>query len=224
MYTRNSIWLWAFTAATALEIWGEAAQNQSLIFCTKPLLMPLLLIWFVRETAGSGSRLRTCFIVGLIFSTLGDVLLMLRHDSPDSPNFFLAGVGAFLVAQISYTIGFGSKPVFSGSFLQKNPVWLLPFVGYLVFMFWFLPGLRAFPLWIYALAITAMALSAVNLRGWVAEQAWRWAVAGALIFVASDSILACGLFGKNLPFDRVLVMLTYVFGQYLLVRGARRMI
>ncbi len=219
MFNRNHLWLWVFTLVSVLEIFGEATQNAPLIYFTKPFLMPALLVWFVRETAGNRSRLRGAFIVGLIFSTFGDVFLMLENG-----RFFLAGVGAFLVAQISYTVGFCSKPNFKASILWQKPWWFLPFFGYIFGMFWFLPGLKEFPFSIYAVAITCMALSAMNLKGWVPGRAWAFCLAGAVFFIASDSLLACRIFGKNFPMHEVLVMLTYIFGQYLLTRGARMVI
>lgn len=216
-------WLWAFTVAAAANLLGQSLQYDALVLFSKPLLMPLLAAWFWQATANAGGWLRKAVLAALFFSTLGDVLLMF-----DSGNFFLFGLGAFLVAHLFYMSGFYANTSLSTGFLREKPIWVLPFVAYLAGLLGFLwPGIPAemqLPVAVYACVITGMALSVLNLKNAAEPQAWRWLMAGAVLFVLSDSLIALEKFGQPFVGSRVAVMLTYIVGQYLLVRGNGRFV
>ena len=215
-------WLWAFALAAAANLLGQLLRHDPLVLFSKPLLMPLLAVWFWRTTANKGGWLPKAVLAALFFSTLGDVLLMFEGG-----NFFLMGLGAFLVAHLFYMSGFFANASLSAGFLRGRALWLLPFLAYLtglLAMLW--PGIPAamqVPVAVYACVITGMALSVLNLKNSAEPGGWKWAMAGAVLFVLSDSLIAVEKFGQPFGGSRVTVMLTYIVGQYLLVRGAARM-
>jgi uncharacterized membrane protein YhhN len=45
-------------------------------------------------------------------------------------------------------------------------------------------------------------------------------MAGVLLFVLSDSLIAANKFGQPVPYARVLIMSTYLLGQYFIARNA----
>jgi uncharacterized membrane protein YhhN len=47
-------------------------------------------------------------------------------------------------------------------------------------------------------------------------------IAGAIFFVASDSMLAINKFKNNFPYANVLIMFTYAAAQFCIVHGAVR--
>ena len=59
------------TAADLILAYGGDAGR----LATKPLLMPLLMLLYTRETEGGGP-IRRIFLTALFFSWLGDVLLL----------------------------------------------------------------------------------------------------------------------------------------------------
>lgn len=47
----------------------------------------------------------------------------------------------------------------------------------------------------------------------------RWAAAGSLLFVASDTVLAWNMFVEAVPYSGVLIMTTYYGAQLLIARS-----
>lgn len=214
-------WLWALALATAADLFGQLTGHAEFIHFSKPLLMPLLAGWFFQATFGMVGWLRKAVLAGLLFSTLGDVLLMFEGSL-----FFLLGLGAFLVAHVFYLSGFLSKASFSTGYLRQKPLLALPFAAYLLVLLSVLwPGIPAemrLPVTAYACVISCMALSVLNWKSHAEPLGGRWAMWGALLFVLSDSLIALNKFGQSFADAGVGIMLTYVVGQYLLVRGAAR--
>ncbi|CAN0324109.1 unnamed protein product, partial [Chrysoparadoxa australica] len=66
---------------------------------TKPFLMPLLIFYVYRYAEGYITLPRLLLVGALIFSWIGDLLLMSAGDL-----FFLGGLVAFLIAHICYAI------------------------------------------------------------------------------------------------------------------------
>lgn len=215
-----SLPLAVFLINALLNLTGAVIGNEMLMTCTKPLLMPLLAWWFLTETVRSTERsfLRRAVLGALAFSTLGDVLLMFS-----GPLFFLGGLFLFLLAHVFYLGAFSSVAGFKHGFLRYQPWWALPFLafpGLLLYLLWTgIPAGMRLPVALYAGIITTMALSVANLKGRVSDVVFWTMLAGAALFLLSDSLIAVARFGQNFPGARVAIILTYVIGQFLLVRG-----
>lgn len=148
---------------------------------------------------------------GLALSLAGDIFLMLPADR------FLAGLASFFAAHACYVAAFAS-----GAGGEARIASLLPFAlwGALVLAFlWPRLGSLRVPAALYACAIAAM--------GWQAACQWQalgtrpagLAFAGALFFVASDSVLAVNRFRGPLPAAQPIVLSTYWTAQ-LLIAGS----
>jgi hypothetical protein len=94
---KHPTWFTVFITVAMLHLAGQLFGKDALHLVTKPLLMPALLAWFL--TATPRSRFRTLVAVGLAWSWLGDLGLM-----PSGEAWFLAGLGAFLIAQVTYGV------------------------------------------------------------------------------------------------------------------------
>jgi uncharacterized membrane protein YhhN len=209
----------AFFAVALLNLLGCALANNTLIFSTKPLLMPLLAWWlFTSGRPKEHSFLRNAVLGALLFSMMGDVLLMFS-----GALFFMLGLGAFLLAHVFYIGAFSSIVSFKNGFLSQNPWWATPFVAFpiclLIFLWNGIPPDMKIPVAAYASVISVMALSVVNLKGKVTDPAFWTLLAGALLFVISDSSLAFAKFGQSFEGERLVIMGTYIGGQFLLVWG-----
>jgi len=143
--------------------------------------------------------------LGLAFSAAGDVLLDL------DPRFFVFGLGAFLLAHITYTVLFVRN---RAAGIRLDPPLLAAVLLVLAFSgtlsAWIVPsaGELAVPVVFYVCALTAMVSTALLARfkgGWVA--------AGAILFLISDSLLAINRFKTPLPLEDYLVWTTYYLGQ-----------
>lgn len=213
-----------FILLSALEIYGEATQAVELIFIVKPLLLTTLSLWFSLHCRPMGSQFSRLILAGLLFSIGGDTLLMLVEYGPKSDQFFLLGLGSFLIAQVCYAVAFWTYPGAAEGDARQRPLRVLPFLLYLIGilgMLWTgIPGGMKVPVAIYAVAIVTMAVGAFNLRGLISREHFLGLMAGVLLFVLSDSLIAINKFGEGVPYARVLIMVTYLSGQYFIARNA----
>lgn len=219
----KKIWLPTFILVSLINLTGVAMGNKNLVFITKPLLMPLLAVWLAMETHHRPPRfLKRMVFAGLGFATAGDVLLLYGEQ----PLFFILGLVAFLFTHLSYTGGVSSVSNLDNGFLRRNPSLALPFVFFSLGLVWWLwagiPAAMQIPVAVYATVITVMALSVVNLKGHVPVTIFRTLMAGAILFMLSDSLIAASRFGGAFPFPPgFLIMATYLAGQFLIVKGVR---
>lgn len=155
---------------------------------------------------------RTLTLVALCFSALGDLLLAL-----DFPNQFVFGLGAFLLAQLTYTGNFLRSAEFRSrrAALRGGPV----LIAALALAYLLLPaaGELAPAVLVYLLAIAAMALSAAAHRG---NSVLLFA--GAATFMVSDTLIALNKFIAPLPLAGTAIMLTYYGAQMALLYGIGR--
>lgn len=177
---------------------------------TKALPMVCLLGW-LWPARGRYARL---IFAGLALSLLGDVLLEV------GPELFLPGLGAFLLAHVSYTAAFLS--VTRRLALLRALPFLLLAVGATVALW---PGLggMAPPVTAYVAVICSMGWRAAAMLGDMAlprREQWL-AFLGALLFSASDGLLSIRLFVTPLPGLGYAVMLLYWAAQFCIAASTR---
>jgi uncharacterized membrane protein YhhN len=200
------------------DITGIVLNILLLQYITKPLLMPVLAVYFLAQTVRSSHRLEPWILGGLFFSWAGDVLLMFQDKIPD---FFLFGLAAFLVAHIFYIVFFHRVRVLEG--IRGRFFLLLPVVLYYAgLIIWLSPylGDMSLPVRIYGIVISFMLMMALHMLYSRNKKAGSLLVTGAILFVISDSVLAINKFYQ--PFDQagIVIMLTYGLAQLLIVKGA----
>jgi alkenylglycerophosphocholine/alkenylglycerophosphoethanolamine hydrolase len=167
------------------------------------LCMALWMAWLPRK-----GRFQVAVLVGLLLGALGDLLLELGDQT------FVFGLVAFLLGHLAYTY----------AFLQdcRQPRWGWAVASYLYGAVAFFVLLRAgdlgamlVPVAVYVLVICTMlwrALSRLGAPG-VPARSVQAGVVGALLFAASDSLLAFRLFVTPFPLSGLLVIGTYWLGQ-----------
>jgi uncharacterized membrane protein YhhN len=184
----------------------------------KGALMPLL-IGFVL----SNMRQMKCYltvVLALIFSWVGDILLLFADTEP----YFVLGLAAFLIAQISYFIGYtkAMDKNFEPLIIRKYPL-LIPLLAAIpmVLLRVLNPylGDLLLPVILYSGALLIMTTGAVSRYGKTSLQSFLLVTVGAFVFLLSDSLIALDRFMNNIPFSPILVMSTYILAQGLIVRG-----
>jgi len=171
-----------------------------------------------RTTNGAarpGVRDRHLLAVALTLSCIGDVLLHLG-----SRRYFGLVLGAFLLAHVAYILLFirsWPRPLRPDGFRLRLVVAVL--VYSVVVTGWLSTGLGGYavPVTVYSFAITGMTVSAI-LAGFSTPLVWI----GAMLFVASDSLIAAGRFKAALPLAAYLIWPTYYLGQYFIAVGFLR--
>jgi len=220
MKNKNILWLYLFLFAGILDIVFTANGEFSTRVFTKPLIVIALWGFFIVSSKEiKGTILRKTISAALVFSWLGDVLLMF-------PDLFLYGLGAFLMAHICYIIGFKiaqTNPFAIGTvnflklFLVNLPIYIAAaFVYFLIN-----PGLGAtkIPVVIYLIVIVMMVTTARERFGKTNALSFWQVFIGGVFFMVSDGVMAIHKFYNPFPESGVIVMGTYIIAQFLIVRG-----
>lgn len=215
----------AYAAATAGAIVGEMEGRHLLVYACKPLMLIILSSWFFFNSRRFGDRFTLLIQAGLFFSLIGDVALMFDHLDQ---FYFLIGLGAFLIAQACYALGFAHNVADGGN----SPGLLVGLLlAAVVLTYGALFGVELIldveddvqvPVAIYAITITFMGAAAALRFGRTYLPSFVLVFAGALLFIASDSILATHRFVRIVDHASWSVMLTYAAAQYLIAWGCLR--
>lgn len=199
--------LLSLSAVVAVIDWIAVSAGQRVVeYACKPLVMVGLLatVWSMDP---SSEVARTLLVVGLALSLLGDVCLMLPSDA------FLAGLSAFFAAHVAYIVAMLALGVSVGNLLAGLLVMVV--VG-LVVARRIVLGARAAapalagPVTAYVVVLAVMVVAAVG-------TGIAFAVIGALLFAASDSLLGWTRFVADVRNGRLWVMVTYHLAQFGLV-------
>lgn len=222
MRDKNIVWLYLFLAATIADLTFLLEGNSSMRFFSKPLILIGLILYFYRITKPIASTLLTKSILSaLIFSWIGDILLMW-------PHLFVYGLGSFLMAHICYIIGFKlaqksetriQQVDFVRTFFFNLPIYLVA-----AFTFYLINpnlGIMKAPVITYIIVIVSMVATARD-RFKKCDSASFWQVfIGAVLFFISDGIIALSKFYHAFPESGVLIMGTYATAQLLIIMGIR---
>ena len=211
-------WLYLFFVIFIADLAAIYLGEETFRYVTKPYLMPFLILYFIRKTYYIKTALKKFILLALIFSWLGDVLLMFQSKSE---NFFLAGLIAFLFAHIFYIVFFHIIRVREN--IKSNWLLLLIVVIYYAALISFLSsylGDMKLPVRIYGAIISFMFMLAMHMLFIKNKTAGRLMMAGAFLFVISDSVLAINKFYMAYEWAGILIMLTYGLAQLFIVHGA----
>jgi uncharacterized membrane protein YhhN len=187
----------------------------------KALITPWLIWLYVRFVRDQWNLFHRMVITALVFSWMGDVTLQLMRFRE---SFFLVGMASSLVTQLIYMIAFfrtpGKNILFSRQFYLVLPVALYGW-GILELLADGLGDLRL-PVMAYTVVILGMLLAAVNRQRKVNRQSFLLVLAGAVLFVMSDSLIAINRFTQPFELARLAIMSSYITAQYLIVIGCTR--
>jgi len=202
-----AIWLllsWALLfAGLTVRTYYRGPRLLYLIF--RPLTMVILIGLVVEAGKAAPPAYRFAVGAGLIASLVGDLFMMPRRKR------FTAGLAAFLAAQMCYTFAF-----LSGIRLRFSPAPALAILAYgAVFFAILYPGLKRMriPVLVYILAISAMALAALERYIQAGGPAALAACAGAILFLCSDTVLAVDRFVKPFRAAQGVILSTYFAAQ-----------
>ena len=200
----------AAVVAAIGAIAAEARGRRRAFHLLKPLATALVFAVALAVPAADETY-RRLIAAGLLFSLAGDVFLMLPRDR------FVAGLASFLVAHLLYLAAFAR----GGAGVTPGLVaFFAAFAGVFVRLLWpHLGGLRL-PVAAYAAALSAMAWQAAE-GALAGRPGAALAAAGALLFAASDGMLAWNRFVRPLPHAQALVLSTYWAAQLLIALAIR---
>lgn len=228
---KHKILLIIYFLVLVVEMLGESIfQGQTaylFVWIFKPLLMPLLMLWYYLQTKAK-HKFDKILLVSLFFSWWGDNFLMPGIFKTDIN--FLLGLASFLVAHILYIYAFTITPGQNQGILRSKPYLALLLIPVVVGLLFYLTtqNTDAFnemkiPVIVYATVIMFMVLAAINRYGNVPMESFKWVLVGAVLFMISDSLIALSRFSplfENMQwFPRFGIMSLYAAGQFLIAKG-----
>lgn len=195
-------------------VFGSTESLSQLHYFIKPLILIALIVFFYKQSKHLNKSIRVITLLALMFSLIGDVLLMFVNKSA---NFFMSGLVAFLIAHIMYISVFYKS---RNKIANKLPIIVILLI-YASGLFYFLIdglGEMLIPVLLYLLVILTMATTAF-IRKRSNRDSYKLVFVGAVFFMISDSLLALNKFYEPLPFSKISIILTYALAQYLIVLG-----
>ncbi len=177
--------------------WNETKPRTFLLL--KPLTTILIIgiAWLAPD-----SDYRTLVLIGLALSLVGDIALMFP-----STVAFMTGLSSFLLAHL----------LFMAAFLNGVEAWSLPWWGIgfaltgVVFAAFLIPraGSLKLPVALYGAILTGMALTASIRWSELGGSTGAYALAGAALFVLSDSALGIRKFVGRYRGAQGVILTTY---------------
>ncbi|MDU8886508.1 lysoplasmalogenase [Yeosuana sp. MJ-SS3] len=199
-------------------LFSDSSNPTILHYVTKPLILLSLILFFAKNSADLPSKTKLLTLSALSFSLIGDILLMFVNKSP---NFFMSGLVAFLIAHIMYLMLFLKMRN-----KEKNPLLFSAIlVIYALGIFYFLSdglGNMSLPVIVYMSVILFMATTAFLRKGSVPHLSYNLVLFGAILFMISDSLLAINKFYVQFSFADISVISTYAFAQLFIVLGIKK--
>jgi len=187
---------------------GVGERWKAVEYLAKPLTM-MALVGVALALHPENPDVRPWIVVALLLSLLGDVLLMLPKD------LFVAGLGSFLLAHVAYIVAFRTD---GGSAAALAISAAVVVVAAAVLGRRVVTGVRSTepsftaPVVAYIAAIAAMVACALATGNLLFG-------AGAVLFMASDSLIAWNRFVQKLSWAPLAIIVTYHLAQALLVTG-----
>lgn len=172
----------------------------------KAIPVSALAIYFYSQfTNTQQTKTHVFFLCGLGMSVVGDIVLALEQG-----QYFVFGLAAFFVAHVFYIMSL--YPVAP----RRLPIviaYAVIGVGTFSLMAPWL-GELFIPVFFYILILLTMAVFSV-----ISQRSNRWLIVGAALFVISDSIIGLNKFYQPIPYNHILIMLTYYSAQFALTLG-----
>jgi uncharacterized membrane protein YhhN len=197
------------SAVTAIAANYLRSPRSGLFYVFKPLTTILILAAALAPSAFLSDPYARAIGLGLLFSLAGDIFLMLPG------NRFLYGLVSFLLAHLCYIFAFlagGPIRAFPWAFLPLLSIGIV-ILGYL----W--PALSKSlrpAVSLYVAVIVAMASLAAGRAMDRLSTGTLLAAIGALLFMASDAVLAVDRFRRPFRLAQAVILGSYFIGQLMI--------
>ena len=202
---KNKIWMFLFIVASLMDILGIVLH----ITLLQVIFKPMIILTLIGLYFSSVEKRNYWYVLALAFSFIGDLLLL------DSNDFFIYGIALFLVTQLLYIFIIVKQMERPSNFHKYLYAFL--FANYVVFLLNLLrPNLGElfYPVLIYGITISIFGLvSTINYSTKRTKKSLLLMV-GAILFIASDSMIALNKFYQPNIYYPVSIMVTYILAQF----------
>jgi len=201
-----------YSLAGLAYILMEEGNATTMRFVIKDCLIPFLIIIFIINLRHDLKGINLLVFAGLVFSWAGDIII---------DYSFIFGLVGFLMAHVMYLTAFFLTPGRNVIFRERIFI-LIPILLAGALLIYILNddlGDMRVPVVIYAAVILTMLASAFNRVNKVNRQSYWLVLAGAFLFVISDSAIAINRFTWDFNYSGPIIMSTYLAAQYLITIG-----
>ena len=204
-----------FILVTSVHLFASLKNDKPLRNKTKPFILLSLMGFY----CFSVSKIRIVVVLALIFSWIGDLLLI-----PPGNKWFTAGGISFMISHFFFALSYVKDIAFS----KINPLIMivLGLIFFTIVMVTFkdlkpyLPKALFYPMYLYLLINGTMNCFAIFRHLSCKEPATLITLIGAILFFISDTALFFVRFKKSSRLKtHFLVMLTYSLGEFLIIMG-----
>ncbi len=214
---KKPAWFILYFIVLIADLLAIVLDADGIRYVSKPLLMPLLGAGLLAAIHRLRPAIfRNLLLTALFFSWLGDILLLWD-------KYFLPGLGSFLLAHLAY-IGFFLKVRYTNYPLPlcKYPLIFLTEAMVIAFLFFLFPylGSLSIPVIVYAITISFTLLCVMHAFRFKEQPMGWYCIAGSILFIVSDAMIATQRFYHSFPGAGICVMLTYGLAQWALIEGS----
>lgn len=209
------VFLALFIISSIVHLYGSYINDGKIRAWSKGFILLGLLGWY----CCSALSFRWVVVTAILASWLGDVLLI-----PKDIKWFTAGGISFMVSHFFFALSYLPNIDF-----PRLPVWAVIAAGifYFIMVCLVFRGLRSYlprglfyPMFLYLMINGTMNCFALYQFMSIPCAATIITFIGAVLFFTSDSILFYVRFKKDSVWkNHFLVMLTYIFAEFLIVQG-----
>lgn len=221
-----TVFVICFAVLAVVHLYGCYFHREKLRRATKPLLLLSLALFY----AFAARPFDPFVLAALVCGFLGDIFLLRTDDL----RFFLTGACIFSLGHVCYAL-----VLFTHASLGAlgSSAWLVALIAAIYIIVVACAGARVVP-YIKKTFLKRMMPAYLALVGVVNVGAWlaficavnsggnafgaSLIVLGSILFLASDTVLSCGVFRREGPRTNFYVMLTYIAAQFCLCMGFMR--
>lgn len=190
-----------------LSIFFHYKGKRNLVYLFKPLTMAFIIAIALTQSFPSQTHYSRAIILGLVFSLAGDIFLI-NHKR------FIHGLVSFLIAHLFYIAAFVFFVYGDWHFTSALPVLISLIL--MLSLLWNNLGKLKIPVLVYMLVIALMGWQSINRWFVIGDVKSMLAAFGALLFMASDSILAINKFRYSFRAAHIFLLMTYFIAQWLI--------
>lgn len=204
-----------FIVSSSIHLYASYRKNRKLRALTKGFILPSLILLYVSKT----EQIDMIFILALVFSWLGDLLLIV----PGIPTFTAGGI-SFIASHVLFIVSYVKHINDFKDFIIITVVVAIIYIIITSIMFKhltkYIPHALTIPMFIYLMANAAMNCAAFSLLLSARDLASLIIFIGAISFYISDSNLFFVRFKKEWKDqNHFVVMFTYIVAELLIVIG-----
>ena len=193
----------------------EVKDNEKGRYLCMIVLMPIILLYYFSSVPLE--QINWLIIIALLWGYAGDIFLMF-----DREDFFIFGLGSFLMGHIFYIIAF----LLSILNIMAFPIWgLLLFIPEVILLFFALQKIKGkmddmtIPTLVYIAVIGTMGICTILRLAQFDGLGFLFVYLGAMFFMLSDGLIAVNKFNEKIKHGEVIIKLTYGLAQFFIAQG-----